>query len=186
MILTRDCLHLRQTVAALPWLSPAPALVSTPPRPSAALRVVLDLISDMLLQLSSDIVITFKLAAVTIHTVMLYEYWILIHVWMIFTRHHHTQLTAHLSILGLYALTPEERGRGGTQSGLEVFRTSWALGLEDRNDILFKESLINPGSTELLSPAPSRAFDSLAGLSCEIKEATVTSFNFSTGSFNLT
>ena len=106
--------------------------------------------------------------------------------WSVSGYHHALQTGAHLNILGLYALAAEEGGRWGTQSGFDIFRESLDLGLEDRNDILFKESRMNPGSTELLSPTLSRAFDSLAGLSCEIKEATVTSFNFSTGSFNLT
>ena len=43
MMLTRDILHLRQTVLTVP----APALVTALPRPSAALRVVLDLVSDL-------------------------------------------------------------------------------------------------------------------------------------------
>ena len=43
MMLTRDSLQFRQTVLTVP----APALVTSLPRPSAALRVVLDLTSDI-------------------------------------------------------------------------------------------------------------------------------------------
>ena len=59
-MLTRDSLHLRQTVLTVP----APALVTSLPRPSAALRVVLDLTPVIITDIINT---TFKLAADTIN-----------------------------------------------------------------------------------------------------------------------